>query len=245
MNIKEYLDYKRCPKYFDFKYNQNIERPLTGTEFRNLIIKQGIYNMLDRLKLTKKIIKLEEGKQLLIKAFQENKNAVSVWDLSPERLQSDAVRLYTLYWVNHNAVNQPLEVDFYIVKPGLVEGSIDLIELSKSQLDDPGFAVVVKHRITSHHLTELDLRSPELTALAIMANTLFIRVDSLVIKSDSYITFKHFNLQKTDNDFKLFLEDLQETKSLVKQNIFPKTALDSLACSKEKCCFWNLCRGRK
>jgi hypothetical protein len=86
-------------------------------------------------------------------------------------------------------------------------------------------------------------KDTQLTLYSIVYSTPFVRIDNLVpLKAGP--AFHRLEARRDLQAKKILIEDLEETTDLIKAGVFPKTQIDSWACSQKWCGYWSLCRGK-
>lgn len=246
----QYTTYKNCPRAYEFKYVLKETTPTSHVMFRGTSVHAGAEEAHKKIIETRQVPALEAMRAFVGDTFEKEKEEVSDWGEEKQGAVKDqALALYTRYHLSNLHLLRPVAAEApFVVRVGTVPvlGYIDLVEKQTTfghpKEDDP--ETVVDLKTSNAKWSEADVaKSTQMTLYSIVKGTPFVRIDNLVFTKSP--TFHRFESSRNSHDKRVFIEDLEETADLVKRGIFPKTAIDSWACSERWCAFWSKCRGRR
>jgi RecB family exonuclease len=127
-----------------------------------------------------------------------------------------------------------------------VVGEIDYID------DVPGSGSTIVELKTGAKKWNSDQieKSTQLTLYAEVEGSGTARIDEVIKRATTKTRLtataeiQQFQANRSVQDRKVFVEDLQETAHLIKLGVFPKAPIDSWKCSADYCDYWKECRGK-
>lgn len=231
MSYSKYSKFKGCGQDFEYTYVQGLRGPPSGSMARGIAVHAGAEKAL-KAKKEGRVISVAEG----VAAVSD---ACDAEDAKDEK--DVAVALYRVYHAVALPTILPLAIEEeFVVKIGTVPilGYIDLVDGSA------GSETVVDLKTSTAKWSDRDVRTDtQLTLYAAVRGTSLARIDNLV--STKTPAYHKLPTTRASQDFKVFVEDLEETVDLIKRGIFPKAPIDSWKCEPKWCAHWSLCRGRK
>lgn len=247
----QYGRYKTCPKSYEFRYVEGRILPPAVAMFRGTSVHAGVEAAHKHLIEKKALPVLDEMRSVVADTFEEGKAEIIDWDdEQPGSVKDTAIKLYEKYHQDNLPKLRPVAAEEgFATRVGTVPvvGFIDLVEqhagFAAPKPDDP--FLVADLKTSSSKWTANDVaKDTQLTLYSIVRQTPFVRIDNLVpLKAGP--AFHRLEATRDAQTKRVFVEDLEETADLVKRGIFPKTSIDSWACSEKWCGYWALCRGRK
>jgi hypothetical protein len=252
-SYSQYALYQKCPKAYEFSYVKNIKNPPSGLSFKGQIVHKGA-EAAHRAKQAQSPLELEAGKAIVADEFERGKEEVLEWEEGEDegKAKDLTVRTYQTYHlkalpkVQPEAVEQPFVLYLDSVP---VVGYIDLIDRVGGSVhdgvEDLGLPVVADLKMSRQSWSQADLdKDPQFTLYSKVTGIPTVRVDNLVTLKNGP-EFKQQTATRDRRHHLVVLEHIAETVDLVKKGIFPKTQIDSWACSEKWCGYWKMCRGRK
>ena len=247
----QYSTWKKCGKAYEFKYVLGVDTPPSLNMFRGTAVHAGAEASHLHMIEHKTVPGLEEMRSKVSDAFDDGKDQVQNWeDTSPGALKDDALRLYTKYHQDNLPQLRPVAAEEgFAVKVGAVPvtGYIDLVErrggFGPSADNDPLTIVDLKTSSAKWSASEVALDT-QLTLYSLVKRTPLVRIDNLVtLKAGP--AFHRFESTRDGVQQRVLQDDLEETADFIRQGVFPKTTIDSWACTEKWCGYWSRCRGRK
>jgi PD-(D/E)XK nuclease superfamily len=247
----QYSRYKTCPKSYEFRYVEGRVLPPGVAAFRGTSVHAGVEAAHKHLIETKAPPLLEQMRAVVSDAFDEGKAEVLDWDgEQPGTVKDLSLKLYDRYHHDNLPQLRPVAAEEgFAVRIGTVPvvGFIDLVErhagFAAPKPDDPLIVVDLKTSASKWSASDVE-KDTQTTLYSIVKNTFAARIDNLVMLKAGPALHR-LETPRTATQKRIVIEDLEETVDLVKRGIFPKTSIDSWACSEKWCGYWSLCRGRK
>jgi hypothetical protein len=261
----QYSKYKNCARAYEFRYVQGLRGAAHGMMFKGLRIHQGAefalnakirdraFVLTDPADIQRHAVSaLREAEALVADAFDEKKDEVTDWgeDATAGRAKDSTLQAYQAFHLGAVPKADPIAVEkAFATWVGNVPmiGYIDLIDRVKmfDDKDDPGVEVVADLKYSGASWSQADIdKDPQFTLYALVEKNAAVRVDNLVSLKKGPV-FKQLTSVRTDHDKRILTEDIEETVDLIGRGIFPKTSIDSWACSERWCDYWGQCRGKK
>lgn len=244
-SASQYGLYKKCPKAYEFSYVDGIKNPPSGIQLTGTTIHLGAETAHKHLMETQTPPTVEAVKAAMSDHFDVEQEAVASWEegLDAGKTKDKAMRGYETYHAKALPTVRPMAAEQgFVKKIGVVPmtGFIDLIDAPK-----PGQLVVadLKHGSASWSQDDVN-KDPQFTIYSIVTGIGQVRVDNLVFKKAGP-DFSQKTAPRDAQAQRILVEDLEETVDLVKRGVFPKTSIDSWACSEKWCGYWTMCRGRQ
>lgn len=254
----QYNSWLICGKAYEFKYVQKISTPDYAATTRGSAVHAGVEHML-RAKMAKTPALIEEGQEIVSKAFDEKAAGVLDWgEEDPGKIKDlalDLFKAYTTYALHR--INPVAVEEGFAKRVGDVPmiGWIDLVDeqpsLDVNGLSEEDAALAPKRLVVADLKTgrakwsekEVNL-DPQLTLYSLVRNTPYVRVDQLIAHKKAP-TFLSAESVRTPHQIEVLVDHYNEVADFVKKGIFPKTQVDNWACNKEHCSFYTLCRGKR
>lgn len=255
----QYTSYKICGQAYEFKYVQGLRAPSSPNMGRGIAIHKAVEESIKAKIEGRPIPKIEDLNELLIKEFDEKTQDVVNWDdADPGEVKKAAVDAYRTFHLYALPKLNPVAVEKgFAVKVGTVPmvGYIDLVEkvpaitipnLSpEEQALAPTMDVVVDLKTTKATWSDDKVRrNTQLTLYTHVEGVPNARIDQLVMLKKGPV-YKPSATTRTPHDAAVLIEDIEQTVDYIKKGVFPKTTIDSWACSEKGCPYWTICRGRK
>lgn len=247
----QYSHWRKCGKSYEFRYVQGLEAPASANMFRGTAVHAGAEAAHRHMIEHKTLPALEDMRSKVSDAFDAGQEQVADWDgEKPGTVKDLAIKLYEKYHTENLPQLRPVAAEEgFAVKVGTVPmtGYIDLVERSagfgKPTDEDPLVIADLKTSSSKWSAMEVE-KDTQLTLYSIVKKTPLVRIDNLVtLKSGP--AFHRFESKRDASRQRVLQEDLEETAEFIRQGVFPKTAIDSWACSSKWCAYWQQCRGRK
>lgn len=247
----QYSKFKTCAKAYEFSYVQGIKLPPAVAMFRGTVVHAGAEAAHDFMIENKALPALEAMRSAVSDRFDKGKEEVQDWDSEqPGAVKDVSLKLYEKYHVENLPKLRPLAAEEgFVARVGTVPmtGYIDLVEQSSGfGAPSPADPLVIADLKTSNSKWSAgDVeKDTQLTLYSIVRKANLVRIDNLVPLKNGP-AFHRLESSRNSRDQRVFIEDLEETVDLVKRGIFPKTTIDSWACTEKWCGYWGQCRGRK
>lgn len=261
----QYSKYKNCPKAYEFRYVQGHKGPSHGMMYKGVVIHRGAEFALNaKIKMREHVLTdpadiqahrvtaLREAEAIVADAFDKEVDTVAHWgdDGTSGRAKDSTIQAYQAFHLGALPTANPVAVEkAFAAWVGTVPmiGYIDLIDRVQlfGDKDDPGTEVVADLKYSGASWSQADIdKDPQFTLYSLVEKKAAVRVDNLVSLKKGPV-FKQFTGVRTEHDKAVLVEDIEETVDLIGRGIFPKTSIDSWACSERWCDAWELCRGKK
>ena len=247
----QYSRFKICPKSYDFRYVQGIKSATAVAMFRGTAVHAGAEAAHEHMIAHKAVPGLDAMQALVADEFEARKEEVQDWDgEQPGAVKDTALKLYARYHQDNLPKLRPIAAEEgFATRVGTVPltGYIDLVELhsgfGEPKPEDPVSIADLKTSSAKWSASDVE-KDTQLTLYSIVRKTPFVRIDNLVtLKAGPAL--HRLESTRDARAQAVFVEDLEETVDLVKRGIFPKTSIDSWACSEKWCSYWAMCRGKK
>lgn len=251
-SASQYGLYKKCPKAYEFRYVLGVKRPPSALALKGTVVHAGAEAAHLHVMEHKAPPPVEQITAVVSDVFDATKGEIETWeDATPGAIKDDAVAAYRVYHRQGLPRVNPVAVEHaFAARVGTVPviGYIDLIDHvrgpARAGVEDPGKRVVADLKVSSSSWSQADLdKDPQFTLYTIVTGVPAVRVDNLVSLSKG-TELKQKESLRDPHAQRILVEDLEETVDLIKRGVFPKTAIDSWACSPKWCGYWAMCRGR-
>lgn len=239
----QYSLYKNCPTAYEFRYVKRESAPTKPPMAKGVLFHSAAEHAL-RQRMAGQPLPSQEASAALIDAeFEEARATVDWGDVSPDDIKRGVKEAFNVYREKGLPSIYPVAVEeLFTRKVGDVPmlGYVDVIH----QVPGDFAKVVVDLKTSKAAWSDRDVKlDTQLTLYAIVHDTPYVQIDNVVTKAKG-VDFQRKTESRTPTQFRVFVEDLNETADLIRRGIFPKAAIDHWMCSSDWCSYWSQCRGK-
>jgi len=253
MSPSQFDTYRKCPKRYEYRHVHKIISPPGVAMIKGTAVHRGAEVTHKKTIETGTPMGLVEATQAVSDSFDQKKSDIENWeDENPDLIKDKALKAFTVYYREAVPLITPVKVEHtFAAKIGTVpfRGVIDLVDQVKEDafVDgvQPTVEVVSDLKVTGTRWPEQRVRqSAQLTFYAYVEKTFRVRYD-FILEQKSGIKYDKNKSVRTAHDFKLLVEDVEETADMIKKGIFPRCDGTNWWCTPKFCGYYERCRGPK
>lgn len=254
MSPSQFDTYRKCPRLYEYRYVKKIISPPGVAMIKGTAVHRGAEVTHKNTIATGNLMSLAEATQAVSDSFDEKKEGIEDWEEeNPDHIKDKALSAFRVYYAEAVPKIHPVKAEHtFAAKIGTVpfRGVIDLVDSVQEEAftkegERPMVEVVSDLKVTGMRWPEQKIRqSSQLTFYAYVEKTFRVRYD-FILEQKSGIKYDGIRSVRTTHDFKLLIEDVEETSSLIKKGVFPRCDGTGWNCTPKFCGYYERCKGPK
>lgn len=257
-----FMMYRKCPRQFEYAYVLEMKKAPGVAMLKGTAIHKGAEVVHKHTIENGKPLAMEAAIAAVSDSWEKGVQDIEDWDdgdgnIIPAGVAKDsAINNFRAYYIQAVPLIKPVAAEKpFAQKIGTVpmRGVIDLIDSIEGEYsleDDPDkppprIEAVADLKTSRARWAPQKLEHDvQMTIYAFVEKTENVRVD-LLLEQKNGAKYCPMRTQRSRNDKRILVEDLEQTVDLIKKGIFPRCDPTSWACTPKFCGYYNLCRGRK